>query len=280
MIAWTLFAFGCAPGPSPETLIDDLRVVAVVAEPPEVAPGERASFEVTVADPAVRGVELLVWTCTDLGSGCLEGAADEARAEGVTWPEVLPVEDGRATALIDVPLALGGVLDAVGEDPLMATAVWALACEPGLCPLVEDARSGRVDPADLADPTRWMVDLPLDGVSLGLRSLAVSNREERHQNPVLEPDFDEVPTVAAGEAIDLDFRVAAVGDSAVGRDIFGYASAGGFDMAPVTSVSTDVTSLTWYAPEDGLSGDEVTLWVVLTDELGGSAVWRGTATVE
>ena len=40
MFLWTLVA--CMSGPTSQTLIDELRVVAVVAEPPELRPGEDA----------------------------------------------------------------------------------------------------------------------------------------------------------------------------------------------------------------------------------------------
>ena len=35
----TVLLLGCVSGANPETLVDELRVVAIVAEPPEAAPG-------------------------------------------------------------------------------------------------------------------------------------------------------------------------------------------------------------------------------------------------
>ena len=69
-----IFALGCGAGPNDETLVDELRVLAMVAEPPEVAPGAESTVEVTVADPEGVGPDVIVWTCTDLGDGCLEAA--------------------------------------------------------------------------------------------------------------------------------------------------------------------------------------------------------------
>lgn len=54
---------GCGDGPNPETLVDELRIVAAVAEPPEVAPG--ASFALTVTVARSDDADLLVWTCGD-----------------------------------------------------------------------------------------------------------------------------------------------------------------------------------------------------------------------
>ena len=61
----------CGEGPSDESLIANLQVVSVVAEPPEVGPGEAVTLTATVADPAALAPEVLVWTCTSLGEGCL-----------------------------------------------------------------------------------------------------------------------------------------------------------------------------------------------------------------
>lgn len=46
-----LLVMGCGAKFDPETLVDTLRVLAVTAEPPEVAPGQGAAMSALVADP-------------------------------------------------------------------------------------------------------------------------------------------------------------------------------------------------------------------------------------
>ena len=57
---------GACMGPNDETLVVELRVMAMVAEPPEVAPGAMTTITVHVADPLDEAPEVLFWTCADL----------------------------------------------------------------------------------------------------------------------------------------------------------------------------------------------------------------------
>ena len=67
---------GCMPGPSAETLVDELRVIAAVAEPPEVMPAETSNLEVVVADPLQNGAQVAVWACTPAGEDtCVEAGS-------------------------------------------------------------------------------------------------------------------------------------------------------------------------------------------------------------
>jgi hypothetical protein len=74
----------CADGPAPETVIDELRLVTVVAEPPEVRPGEVYALDVVVADPVGDGFELQVFQCGAAGCALQDPAAVVAEA-GVQW---------------------------------------------------------------------------------------------------------------------------------------------------------------------------------------------------
>ena len=78
--------FGCAMGPSAETLVDELRVLAVLADKPEARPGETVALESLVVDPRrwVRRHGMDVHPGPD---GCLEAAG----FTGVSW-------DGLVTA--------------------------------------------------------------------------------------------------------------------------------------------------------------------------------------
>ena len=116
-----LLMFACVAGPGAETLIDDLRVVAIVAEPPEVAPGAASTLTATIADPLDQGVDLLMWTCTDLGDGCSEAES----AEPGTWPASVGLDEGRASITATVSPFLGAIVDDTAALPLVT--VWALA---------------------------------------------------------------------------------------------------------------------------------------------------------
>ena len=227
-----LLLVACAMGPSEETLLTDLRVVAAVAEPPEVAPGEETTIEVTVADPSGAGAEVLVWT----PAGRFAGDLVDQRVTGT-----LPVSDE------------------VGAAPL-----WVLACEPGLCPMIRD------EGFDLSDPDEWIAELPMEGVSLATRAFPVSRERTRNANPVVTVTGDLASS--AGAEVELDVDVVDEDETTV---VFGYTTGGGFGMASFPVVG-GASILTWYAPEEE---GPVDLFVVVQDDRGGAAVWRGEATV-
>ena len=263
-----LLLAGCG-GPNEETLLDELRVIAVVAEPPEVAPGATTTLTATTVDPAGVGPDVLLWTCTDLGDGCLEAAAPGFGATLAT-----PV-DGAVVTERAAPVELGPLV--ADGTTVLPVFTWALACAPGVCPVVDLAAS---DPAPgtadgdtlaawLADPIGGMADLPIEGTSLALTTLGVSTRAEPLVNPTVTPRFEALAATPEGSA-QLPFTVEA------GATAWGMTTAGGFDRASYDVVDGAVT-LTWIAPEE--PGD-VDLYVVVNGAEGGSALWRGAATVD
>lgn len=81
---------------SPETLVKDLRVLSISAEPPEVAPGEFAKLSVLKSDPAAAGaVTTVIWVgCEpdpqDLGRSACNDASILLRPTQITdYPEGL-----------------------------------------------------------------------------------------------------------------------------------------------------------------------------------------------
>ncbi len=274
-----LVAIGCT-GANLETLIDELRVVAMVAEPPEVAPGEPTELEIYVADPSGNGAAVFAWTCTNLGDGCME---EEGGAQSVATG--IP-ESGRLTVPLAPSPALAGPLAGMGGERLEATAMWALACTAGTdCPLVDNhpaaanrglAPWGEDLACQLEDPGAWMEDLSIQGTSLAYRLLNVSVNapEDRHQNPTLTPVSEEELVWKPEEEFSLVFEVA--GTLSEEARVFNYATGGGFTMTDTLVEAGEVT-LDGVAPEED---GEVQLWVVLNDGLGGVAVWTGTARVE
>lgn len=125
-----LALLGCGAGPNEETLVPDVRVMAAVAEPPEVEAGASVELAVHLVDPVGEGVEGVLWTCVDLGEGCLEA---ELPAAGAT---LLDPVDGVATVTRGVPAELAPVV--ADGSTVLPVPVWVLACAPGVCPLIDE----------------------------------------------------------------------------------------------------------------------------------------------
>lgn len=157
----------CTPGPVAETLVDELRVMAIVAEPMEVVPGGSTTLTVHVADPRAEDPEGLVWVEAPV------------RADPV---------DGVLQVAVAAP-------DAAGVAP-----AWALVCAAGLCGVMEEE-----DP-DVSDPEGLVARYPLEGVSLALGGFLVADTPVGLTNPVLTPAFDAL-AVAPGGRLALPFAV-------------------------------------------------------------------------
>ena len=151
---WLLLT-GCG-GPNSETLVDQLRVMAVVAEPPEVAPGASATLTAYIADPNDEAPTSMMWTCTDLGDGCME-AAEPGLGATVAAPE-----GGVVSTTRTAPMALAGI---VGDGAtVLPIPLWTLACADGLCPVIDDVAAGSTSEdvtSFLNDPTEGMKGRPL-----------------------------------------------------------------------------------------------------------------------
>lgn len=264
----------CAPllllaacgGPNEETLLDELRVLAMVPEAPELGAAESTVLHTRVVDPLGEGYQALVWPCTSLGDGCLEDQ------QGRTLSLAEPV-DGQLETPVSVPVELAAV---ASEEPTPLVAVWALACAEGLCPLIEAVGAGEaVDPALLASPLDWLGDLPMQGVSLAFTTLMVSARpaEERHPAPALDASLD---LDSLGPSETLTLQASATGALGEEARIWMYAEAGGFVGTDARPDADGAATLSWVAPEEA---GEVALYLVLVDGLGGSALWEGTVTV-
>lgn len=263
---------GCGGGPSDETLVDTLQVVAVVAEPPEIAPGEATVVTPVVADPQATGADVLQWTCTPSESGCAEAFVP---GFGVTVGTVA----APPTTTWAAPTELAYVF---AEDPSLVfpVLVWTLACAPGACSVVDEVAAdpqpgtaeGDALVETLADPSAILADLPIEAVALTLQTFGVSARsaEERVVNPVLLATPDPAITGAAGEEVVLAFDL----DAFEGVSVWGYTTASGFTSPAVEPDETGRAELTLVMPDAGVTAD---VWVVVVNE-GGSAVWTATAT--
>jgi hypothetical protein len=253
---------GCMAGPNEDTVVDDVRVLAIQADPPEVGPGEASALTVTVVDPAGLAPDVLLWTCLDLGEGCLEAAGPAD-----SWLTLATPADEQILSPRFAPPALASVLG--DELPTLPVPTWALACPPGVCPLIEDARealgAGAVPEdlaARLAAPEAELASLGFEEVSLARASLWVTSlpESERNRAPVLQ-----------GVEIDGDQLIVTAEDPD-GDDLqaWPYATAGAFER-PQVPLGSD--PLVYYPPDDGGSAR---LYVVVDDSRGGQALWRGS----
>jgi hypothetical protein len=272
----SLFALCACGGPNEETLIDELRVVAVVAEPAEVGPGETMGLSTLTHIPANSATERMTWTCIYQGDGCAEAASGQF--EG--WVHIdASSEDEWVTHTLEIPESLGAFLNAEVETLLIPT--WTLACEPGLCPLFEQIKNNPTSvssawegiAAQLSNPFEWLAELPKEGVSLATRSVVISSRPEasRNQNPVVVRSNQEDITVAIEGSTKLSFEV---NDDDPLITVWGYTSRGGFESTQ-EEFPIGTFEQTLFAPIDPEMTGPGTLYIVAEDGKGGTGVWSG-----
>jgi len=253
-------------GPNVETLIDDLRVVGLVLEPPEASPGDVIEISVTISDPGENGADVLFWTCTDLtfSGDCVESSI------GAPWAVPVLLEDGRGSVSWPVPPSTQFIFDE--GVPQFPVSFRALACEEGLCPLLDAALAGESAAMEgLSDPSDELRDLPFEGVSYATRFGLLSGqpRDAHNVNPTVTADFEAEELVERANGVEMRFLVEDEQDVLV----YGYAEQGGFSR-PETPVRDGEVTVTWFPPEKGAKGD-VPVYVAFEDGQGGSALWTG-----
>ncbi len=254
-------------GPDEDTLLEELRVLSLRADPPQAGPGV-FRVDATVVDPLDQGAEFAMWTCLNGAGGCLE----ENLGDLALWSTWAPV-DGEEYSHTFPSVIPPGI-----ELPF-GPAVYGLACEPGLCPLL-DLLADPPEPgtqaydeaaAWMADPFGMLEELPLEGVALTFRFLPVDDGSGA-TNPVVTRDGEgPVQSVPEQESV-LRFRV----DGASPTVAYPYADAGGWTMPAVEVIDGEV-ELRWIAPS--YAQDPVRLYVAFESEDGGSAIWKGQAVV-
>jgi hypothetical protein len=260
--------FGCGET-SPETLVDELRVIASVASPPEVRPGDAFLYQSFAFNPDEASLDSLTWLCTNLGDGCIEAGGGGVSIHTAELSGMSPIWERS----LSVSPALSPVLDETG--PMSSTQIWTLTCLPGSCPVIDDARGldGLAEwpealHSDLANPVDWMADLPMAGVSLAYQLLTTSLSDTPHENPSLEPDSNNPTELVRGKKFKLKFELN--GEFSELAQLYNYASAGGFETHITYVQGSGPVVVTGTAPK---SGDTVRIWVVLGDGYGGKAVW-------
>ena len=268
---------------SPATLVDELRVMAIQTEPAELSPYDTdATLALLIADPTQKGADVVYWTCTNLGEGCLEAQffADDLRA----WPQTFQREELLTRRPISVPMPLAGVLEQIPPEsiPFYGSVLWVFACPPGECSFIEEIQDENIDPEILASPFSIMEDLPFGVASLAFKSIPVSTRiaEEKIQNPILTPLFEATPTQPVEESLDLNFSYQLNAEPNEDTLIYGYATIGGFSEADRSNSQLQQTegsaTLPWFAPEEEGEGS---LFVILENGIGGTGIWYSDAQV-
>ena len=141
--------FGCM-GPDADTLVDELRVMAIQFEPAEIRlqdffPDEQGNtsppdINIAVGDPLGRGYRMAVWPCTNLGEGCQEREVfKENPSDWVTLIE--GTESLVTTPIINNPI---WPIFAQGREPIFLTSLFVLVCEPSCtrrgCPCMPEKR--------------------------------------------------------------------------------------------------------------------------------------------
>ena len=243
---------GCGEEVEPKSLVDDLTILAVRADPPETAPGGTVTLDALVADPAGAGrpVELSWFLCavdpTVGTSSCVEEA------------NLTPIGVGGSIAVAVTADALEQVpaeLRARGIDVFVAM----------------KARAGDEES------------------NVAIKRVRISESATPNANPSLETfDLEGVATVASngaflvepGSEIEIYARVADgshqeyvddAGGSRVEEMRFAwFLTAGLFENDITWEDEEGAARTTWTAPADGTTA---TLWVVLRDGRGG-VDWR------
>jgi len=271
-----LLATGCDMGPSPDTVVDELRVLATLAETPEALPGETVALETLIVAPDGASYDVLSWSCTFTGEGCLEASGSTAW-EGLSVAE--GVTERWSTGSATVPQALGYLAT---EEPVPLVQIWTLACEPGLCPVIDAALAAPAAGSEgaarlqewLTSPTEFLAELPFEGVSLGLRTLNVSTRgvDERATNPAVDCAVRQGFTSSPEAEGVVPYECELSGELGEVAAAWGYTTAGGWGGASVPLLPGDTAfAYDWFAPDEPTAVDA---WVIVTDGAGGVGIFE------
>lgn len=254
-------------GPDTSTLLADTQVVMVRSDPPALGAGQVATLETLIVDPQERGLEVMQWTCTFAGEGCLE--PQFAMDESDPWPGLVYEDSERFEGSVMASPALAEVL---GPEPVPLLSIWTLACEPGLCPLMDAEGDALME--GLESPADLLQDLPIYGVSLSQRRIRVAGVPLEATNPTI---VCEGPSEGVVEE-EMAFSCTVEGEFAEQAAVYGYANSGGWEGQSVQILNGAVELDYNYFPSE--EPGPVDLYLVLQDGNGGSALWEATVDVQ
>ncbi len=286
-------ATACESDFDPGSRITTLRVLAMQADAPYAAPGERVHLRALVHDPEGRPIDWAWAACVNPPAATVEGCIEEVnrhRNEDGSLP-LLASGEGLSELDYVVPdRALEGLDDAA--LPLAEVGILSVAC-PGE---IEEAAPDALVPFDCRDRTTGDL-LSLHEYVIGVKRIHLRSRD-RNENPSIarilfdgsEWVADDVPEVEAcatgGNEYDDCPKATrhhievVVPKSAVehGKDEFGREYA---ESVAVQFYSTEgifenesriygETTTGWVARQSA-SGETVTLYIVVRDDRGGAS---------
>lgn len=275
-----LFLMLACGGASLETRVDELRVMAIQTVPAEISPFDQVELNLLVPNPQKKPAQLLFWTCTNFGEGCLEREYYENVEED--WGSVQTVTSSPVhNYTLEIPPVVAALLSELPEEEVFgATVLWVLACEDNTCPIIDKWTDGQPDTDAMNDPFSLMKNLPIDGTSMAFRPLLMSNRdpEIRIEHPVFElstPDEIVLSGPKDSQEITFDYTLNRKDEEADAL-FYAYATQGGFQMndrynALVTE-ETGTFSTDWFGTDD-LETGEALLMVILENGEGGISFW-------
>lgn len=248
-----VLASGCAGELPSRALVDDLRVLAIRAEPPEAAPGEKVEFEALIGDPAGNGRPLRRgW------------AICNPRDEGVGScgdPVNIAVLGTTLSASWQVP---PDVLDGLDEEErLVGRDVYVVL---------------GVEPEGVSEPNQGEYDI-------AFKRVRISTSPTPNANPVIDDMTLEglaasgVLPLESGSEVDAAVRARkgsaedfiAAGETYVEDLRFTWLITGGSVADPVSwGDETGRSGNRWKGPRVDEPREE-TIWVVLRDGRGGTA---------
>jgi hypothetical protein len=298
VLVLSLLLAGCGTKFPPETVVEDLRVLAITAEPPEVGPGEPAQMNVLYADPTHKNPTSVLWV------GCEPDPQDLGRSACNDASFLL-----KPTAITDYPVGLKllgfsqrstyrsatGVFDVLPPDDVIRQAG---SVGQVLALVIGEA----VDPTATGEQLRGYferIETKQTQAVVGLTRVLVSEKAAalRNHNPVLgELSVDGVVQPAGARLmlepatpVDLTARVPgesretytehpASGPVTKTETVVGawYATSGRFSRERFDVTSTDATRF-WPPgspdfPEDPLpTRRSGTAWLTIRDNRGGQA---------
>ncbi len=262
------------PRPSeltPDWLVDDAQILAVVAEPPEAVPGDIVTFSALIPDPTDR-LEAVVW---------------------LACPFTDDAESGLPVCALDT-----AGLDPATASPEELAELGVIGFEPGFPPtwlIPEDTLEGAEDPLEGLYATIQVIGLPstdptdtgldLADLELGYKRLVVSEGTTRNQNPIIASIEVDGVAVTPGTRLVVDPHQKYTFELTLAEDAietYVYVNDDGVSEERVeepyvtwyATGGTLLESLTLYPYLDvewraGPYGQAATVWAVIRDRRGG-----------
>ncbi|HWE30286.1 MAG TPA: hypothetical protein VHB97_19910 [Polyangia bacterium] len=264
--------FGCNNNFPPQYYVDDLRVLAVTADPPEIAPGATSTLTVTWANPG-GPAPTFVWDICGEPPSPTSGDINPACAANDMGAPLTPVAGAGPTVTVTMPsltLAQLGLPDPSGGVYLPVRALMTAGSQslttfyrvryfydymgntPNLNPTlmgvftVPEADAGASEQTTLGPDDSPVVHA---GDQLHLRALLTADSAQTYFNPLHG-------TTPVTEIVTMTW----------------YTTAGSFNHN-VTGQATPDTTLT-FDKRLPASGTPVLLWIIAQDERGGTNVMQ------